>query len=80
MTTNSKMINDWKFFKTLLITREIVAINVWQNHSIISNQHTILEINYGLKQAGANDYLLKPVTPKSLIAVIEKISLPVLAT
>jgi two-component system chemotaxis response regulator CheY len=44
-----------------------------------SHKQTPLEINYGLKQAGANDYLLKPANQDSLrqiLARIPGVSLP----
>jgi two-component system chemotaxis response regulator CheY len=46
-----------------------------------SNQHVIfcstkatgVEVNYGLKRAGANDYLVKPVTRARLEQILQKI-------
>ena len=38
-----------------------------------SSKKTNLEINYGLRKAGANDYLVKPVNQKSLREILAKI-------
>jgi two-component system, chemotaxis family, chemotaxis protein CheY len=38
-----------------------------------SSKNTSLEINYGIKRAGANDYLTKPVNRESITQVLEKI-------
>jgi two-component system chemotaxis response regulator CheY len=38
-----------------------------------SSKKTNIEINYGLKKAGANDYLVKPVTKDSLNNVLANI-------
>ena len=45
-----------------------------QQHVIFcSNKKTSLEINYGLKRAGANDYLVKPINRDSVVQALEKI-------
>ncbi len=38
-----------------------------------STKKTPVEINYGIKRAGANDYLTKPVTPESLEKALQKV-------
>ncbi len=38
-----------------------------------SSKKTALEVNYGLKRAGANDYLVKPVTRESLIQLLQRV-------
>ena len=38
-----------------------------------SSKKTPVEVNYGIKRAGANDYITKPVTPKSLEQAIQKV-------
>jgi two-component system chemotaxis response regulator CheY len=41
---------------------------------LCSSKKTPIEINYGIKRAGADGYLTKPVTRESLIAVLQKVS------
>jgi CheY-like chemotaxis protein len=38
-----------------------------------SSKKTAIEINYGIKRAGADDYLVKPATKETLSEVINKI-------
>lgn len=38
-----------------------------------STKKTPLEINYGIKRAGANDYLTKPVTQDTLEQALQKV-------
>ena len=38
-----------------------------------SSKRTSLEVDYGLKRAGANDYLIKRVTRESLVQVLQKV-------
>jgi twitching motility two-component system response regulator PilH len=38
-----------------------------------SSKKTSLEINYGIKRAGANDYITKPVTQESLEQALQKV-------
>lgn len=38
-----------------------------------SSKKTPVEVNYGVTRAGANDYLVKPVTPDSLAQVLAKV-------
>ncbi|PZD74882.1 Gliding motility regulatory protein [Acaryochloris thomasi RCC1774] len=39
-----------------------------------SSKKTPLEINYGLKRAGANDYLTKPVSRETVEQVLERVA------
>jgi CheY-like chemotaxis protein len=39
-----------------------------------SSKKTPLEINYGVKRAGANDYLTKPVSRESVEQVLERVT------
>ena len=39
-----------------------------------SSKKTPLEINYGLKRAGANDYLPKPVTNETVTEVLQRVN------
>lgn len=48
--------------------------NTASTHIIFcSSKKTTLEINYGLKRAGADDYLVKPVSKETVAKVIEKV-------
>ncbi|MBE9043340.1 response regulator [Pleurocapsales cyanobacterium LEGE 10410] len=38
-----------------------------------SSKKTPVEVNYGIKRAGANDYITKPVTPESLTKALQKV-------
>jgi two-component system chemotaxis response regulator CheY len=38
-----------------------------------SSKKTSLEIDYGLKRAGANQYLVKPVTRDSLVQALQTV-------
>ncbi|WP_013322119.1 response regulator [Gloeothece verrucosa] len=40
-----------------------------------SSKKTVLEINYGIKRAGADEYLVKPVTKETLTEVLQKVPL-----
>lgn len=45
-----------------------------QQHVILySSKKTSVEINYGLKRAGANDYLPKPITRERLEQALQRI-------
>ncbi|MGB7413510.1 MAG: response regulator [Thermosynechococcaceae cyanobacterium] len=39
-----------------------------------SSKKTPIEINYGVKRAGANDYLTKPVSRESVEQVLERVT------
>lgn len=38
-----------------------------------SSKKTPIEVDYGIKRAGANDYLIKPVTKESISQVLQKV-------
>lgn len=38
-----------------------------------SSKKTPVEINYGIKRAGANDYITKPVTPEILEQALQRV-------
>jgi PleD family two-component response regulator len=40
---------------------------------IFSNKKTVLEVDYGIKRAGADDYLTKPVTREQLDQILERV-------
>ncbi|MBE9171159.1 response regulator [Pleurocapsales cyanobacterium LEGE 06147] len=39
-----------------------------------SSKKTNLEIDYGLRRAGANDYLVKPVTKENVAQILQKVA------
>lgn len=39
-----------------------------------SSKKTSLEVNYGVKRAGANDYLTKPVTSETVLEILQRVS------
>jgi FixJ family two-component response regulator len=40
----------------------------------VSTKKTAIEINYGIKRAGANDYLPKPATREGLEQILERVT------
>jgi two-component system chemotaxis response regulator CheY len=40
---------------------------------LFSSKKTPLEVNYGIKRAGANDYLTKPVSREALQQVLDRV-------
>lgn len=38
-----------------------------------SSKKTAIEVDYGIKRAGADDYIVKPVTRETLTTVLEKV-------
>lgn len=40
-----------------------------------SSKKTALEVDYGLRRAGANEYLVKPVTKESVAQILQKVAL-----
>ncbi len=63
--------NGYKFLRELRINQATTH----QHVIICSNKKTPLEVNYGLKRAGANEYLAKPVTRNSVAEVLQKVPL-----
>ncbi|MBE9181888.1 response regulator [Oculatella sp. LEGE 06141] len=55
--------------------REVRSNNRTANQHVVlySSKKTTVEINYGLKRTGANDYLAKPLTRERLEQVLQKI-------
>lgn len=39
-----------------------------------SSKKTPVEVNYGIKRAGADDYITKPVTPESVAQALQKVA------
>jgi CheY-like chemotaxis protein len=63
---------DQDGYKFLRMIRQDPAVK--QQYVILcSTKKTKLEIDYGIKRAGADDYLPKPVERQSLIDVLEKV-------
>ena len=56
--------------------REIRANSMTAKQHVIicSSKKTPLEVDYGLKRAGANEYLVKPATRESVAQVLQKVS------
>jgi CheY-like chemotaxis protein len=61
--------DGYKFLRTLRLNPATTN----QYVVFCSSKSTNLEINYGIKRAGANDYLTKPVSRESVIQILEKI-------
>lgn len=60
--------DGYKFLRTLRLNPKTAS----QYVVFCSSKKTPLEINYGLKRAGGNDYLTKPVTRDSVEEVLER--------
>ncbi len=56
--------------------REVRSFTATAKQHIIfcSNKKTPLEVDYGIKRAGANAYLTKPVTRQTLLETLEKVA------
>jgi two-component system chemotaxis response regulator CheY len=39
-----------------------------------SSKKTTLEVDYGLRRAGANEYLVKPVTRENIVQILQKVA------
>jgi two-component system chemotaxis response regulator CheY len=61
--------DGYKFLRELRLNAQTNG----QRVVFCSSKKTPLEINYGLNRAGANDYIVKPVTRESLAQVLEKV-------
>lgn len=61
--------DGYKFLRTLRSTQETSR----QYVVFYSGKKTAIEISYGLKRAGADAYLTKPVTKDALAQVLEEI-------
>lgn len=62
--------DGYKFLRTLRLNPKTAS----QYVVFCSSKKTPLEINYGLKRAGANDYLTKPVTRDSIGQVLDRVA------
>lgn len=60
--------DGYKFLRTLRLNPKTAS----QYVVFCSSKKTPLEINYGLKRAGGNDYLTKPVTRESIVQVLDR--------
>ena len=63
-------LDGYQFLRTLRAYESTAK----QHVVFYSSKKSSLEINYGLKKAGANDSLLKPATLKSLTQILHKVS------
>ncbi len=61
--------DGYKFLRELRLNQQTVK----QHVIFYSSKSTLIEINYGLKRAGANDYLKKPITRELLEQTLENI-------
>lgn len=61
--------DGYKFLRSLRANPETAE----QHVIFCSSKKTPIEINYGIKRAGANAYLTKPVTRETLTEVLEKV-------
>ena len=62
--------DGYKFLRTLRLNPKTTS----QYVVFCSSKKTPLEINYGVKRAGANDYLTKPVTRDSVGQVLDRVA------
>jgi len=61
--------DGYKFLRQLRSTQETAK----QYVIFSSTKRTKMEIDYGIKKAGADDYLPKPVSRESLLDVLQKV-------
>lgn len=61
--------DGYKFLRELRLNQQTTN----QYVIICSSKTTPVEVNYGLKRAGANDYLTKPVSRERLEQVLQRI-------
>lgn len=61
--------DGYKFLRELRAN----SVTAKQHVIICSSKKTPLEVDYGLKRAGANEYLVKPVTRESMAEVLQKV-------
>jgi CheY-like chemotaxis protein len=61
--------DGYKFLRSVRLNEATAQ----QYIAICSSKNTALEINYGIKRGGANDYLTKPVSRESVEAALAKI-------
>ncbi len=61
-------LDGYKLLRTLRLNPKTIN----QHVVIFSSKKTPLEVDYGIRRAGANDYLTKPVTRENLSQVLER--------
>lgn len=61
--------DGYKFLRELRLNQQTVK----QHVIFYSSKTTLIEINYGLKRAGANEYLTKPTTRDLLEQTLQKL-------
>ncbi|MBW4551798.1 MAG: response regulator [Aphanocapsa sp. GSE-SYN-MK-11-07L] len=61
--------DGYKFLRELRSNQKTAK----QHVIFCSSKKTPIEVDYGIKRAGANDYLVKPVTRETLTQVLEKV-------
>lgn len=61
--------DGYKFLRELRLNQRTSN----QHVVFYSSKRTALEVNYGLKQVGVNDYLTKPITRERLEQVLSRI-------
>jgi CheY-like chemotaxis protein len=61
--------DGYKFLRTVRLNPKTAN----QYVVFCSSKNTSIEVNYGVKRAGANDYLPKPVSRESVERILEKI-------
>ncbi|MGF1604674.1 MAG: response regulator [Thermosynechococcaceae cyanobacterium] len=62
--------DGYKFLRSLRMN----PVTANQYVVFCSSKKTPIEINYGVKRAGANDYLTKPVSRESVEQVLERVT------
>ncbi|NCJ06203.1 response regulator [Synechococcales cyanobacterium C] len=62
--------DGYKFLRSLRLNPKTTN----QYVVLYSGKKTPLEVNYGIKRAGADDYLVKPVTQENVTQVLERVA------
>jgi CheY-like chemotaxis protein len=62
--------DGYKFLRTMRLNPKTAS----QYVVFCSSKKTPLEINYGVKRAGANDYLSKPVSRETIAQVLDRVA------
>ena len=61
--------DGYKFLRELRLNQNTVN----QHVILYSSKKTLVEVNYGIKRAGANDYLTKPITRDRLEKTLQSL-------
>ncbi|HEY9672120.1 MAG TPA: response regulator [Waterburya sp.] len=61
--------DGYKFLRELRLNQQTVN----QHVILYSSKKTPVEVSYGLRRAGANDYLAKPITRERLEAALQRL-------